>query len=320
MNQSGVRLVGTGEGATQLIFIPTGSATSVSTSGPDPGTAFQVAKTNSGSLNIAYNGSLEQLTISTTDTTYTKNAIRLVVASNFKLSHVLVTGFYGGDSTGLQTMGHEQNLFEDVTLNASLPLRISPSPATFQGANYSLGHFIFRDLFLQAGTAPATLPNADVLIDSGVFLATMMFEGAQSWVGGKYGLRWVPTANGKGTSFQLSLKNVRVDQGGSGAIGFYLDTTGIIGPQNILFENCYVSSGYIGWYLRHLQYVQIVNSQAPVTQSGGRVVDVAGTQKMEWRNMWTNPTDTASIVGFSGAPSFSTTRSGYNLPTSGIWH
>jgi len=320
MNQSGVRLMGTGEWATTLHFIPTGSATSVAYSGADPGTAIQVAKTNAAAPNVLNNSSIEQMAIRTTDTTYTKIAIRIVVTNNVKVSHVLVSGFVGGDSVGLQTMGHEQNLFEDVTLGATVPLRISPSPATFGGANYSAGHFVFRDMFLLSGGTPATLPHTDVLIDDGTFLTTVMFEGAQAWVGGKYGLYWVPNSNGNGTSYQLSFKNVRVEQGGTGAIGFYMDFTNIGAPQNIYFENCNVNSGYVGWYLRHLQQVQIVNSQAAVTQSGGRVVDVDTTALMEWRNMWTQQGDVARIAGFpAGGPYLMLMRPYWNLPTSAIW-
>jgi hypothetical protein len=320
MNQSGVRLMGTGEWATTLHFVPTGSATAVAYSGADPGTAIQVAKTNAAAPNILYNSSIEQMAIKTTDTTYTKIAIRIAVASNVKVSHVLVTGFVGGDSVGLQTMGHEQNLFEDVTLGATVPLRISPSPATFGGENFTAGHFVFRDMFLLSAGTPATLPHTDVLIDSGTFLTTVMFEGAQAWVGGKYGLYWVATSNGNGASYQLSFKNVRVEQGGPGAIGFYINFENTTPPQNIYFENCNVNSGYVGWYLRNLQLVELVNSQAAVTQSGGRVVDVAGTYEMEWRNMYTQQTDTANITGFSaGAPYNSVTRPAWILPVSGTW-
>src|SRR5579864_3732235 len=72
MNQSGVRLMGTGEWATTLHFIPTGSATSVAYSGADPGTAIQVAKTNAAAPTVLNNSSIEQMAIKTTDTTYTK--------------------------------------------------------------------------------------------------------------------------------------------------------------------------------------------------------------------------------------------------------
>lgn len=327
MNANGVSVKGAGPYATQLNFMPTGNVAAPGNNTVDPGTCFQACKAGGGS--ILFNASLEDLTINTTDSAFTKNAVRVVETSQFHLRNVLVTNFFGHDTCGLQTMGHELAVVESLYLQACVPLRISPSPTTYSGVNYSADHFVFRDLYLVAGNganAPQTLPNACVLIDDGVFLSTLKFEGSQAWVQGKYGLYWAPTTNGGATSYQLNFKNIRKEQAAApgSAYMFYIDASGGGGGffpiQTLYFENCFGADGFVGWYLRQTQFSHMVNCQAPVTQAGGKVVDVNTCLGMQWTNMWLKSTDSANIAGMTvGSPVLNYTRAGYTLPTSALW-
>jgi hypothetical protein len=120
---NGCQITGEGIFSTTLIFVPTGNTNAVPGYGTtDPGTCFQVCL-NAGQA-IVYNSSLKNLTINCTDTTYTKAAVRLCETSQFVLQDVLIENFFGGDSVGLWTQGHETLSVKRLYSLACIPLRI----------------------------------------------------------------------------------------------------------------------------------------------------------------------------------------------------
>jgi hypothetical protein len=121
----GVQIQGEGVFSTILNFVPTGNtASQPGYSTTDPGTCFQFC--TSAGQSIIYNCSLQRLSIQTTDTTYTKAAVRLCETSQFVLQDVLVSNFLGGNSCALQTMGHELADVKRFTAsNCCIPIRMS---------------------------------------------------------------------------------------------------------------------------------------------------------------------------------------------------
>jgi hypothetical protein len=327
INDNGVHLRGAGVFVSQLLFVPTGNVTTPGAS-TDPGSCITICKSSGAA--ILYNASIEDLYINTADTTYTKNAIRGVETSQLLVRNVLIDKFYGGDSAGIQTMGHELTIMDTIHVAACVPLRISVSPTAYSGVKYSGDHFHFTNCYFVTGHGadpsnrfPATLPSTCVLVDEAVFLSNVTFDGYQSWVGGKFGFYWVSTVSPNTIMYQISFKNVRKEQGwGTNGAGFYIDHTGSAAiPRQFLFENCYLVdnlAGYVGWKLRFIHNVTMVNCMWPWTGTK-YVMDVADVYQIQWINMWVDPASDILKGANVGTVSAATTRAGYTLPISAMW-
>jgi hypothetical protein len=85
---------------------------------------------------------------------------------------------------------------------ADLPIRISPNPNN----EISIDHFHFSDCYFSANANPI------VLIDSGINLTQVIFDGYQAWVSGTHGLYWADTETTQ-VSNGLTLCNIRWEQG-----------------------------------------------------------------------------------------------------------
>lgn len=120
---SGCQIQGEGVFSTTLTFVPTGNCATPGYGTVDPGTCFQFCL--SAGQQVLYNCSLKNITIQSTDTSFTKAAIRSCETSQLVLQDVLITGFYGGDSCGLQTMGHEMVYLKRFHAEACIPIRMS---------------------------------------------------------------------------------------------------------------------------------------------------------------------------------------------------
>jgi hypothetical protein len=405
----GVQIQGEGIYATTLIFVPTGNAAAAPGYGTtDPGTCFQFC-TNAGQA-IIYNCSLKRLTISTTDTTFSKVAVRLCETSQFVLEDIVASTFHGQNSVGLQTMGHELASINRCNFNACVPIRLSrglkaygttlagvaiagtagqftctssslvagqmmtisgtfggtgsitgyvdpttyivsatngtttftlttitggaltttvgtPTGLTYTtGIVYSMDHFHFSDLYLGIDGAfqPSTLQSTCVLMDDGLFVSNLSFDGHQAWVGGKYGFYCSNTIFPGSINYNWSFKNIRKEQGVStpNTMFYYSNTSsGTYNLRQLYFENCYNADQYTGWYLDGLYFATMVNCMSPVAFGGSFVVQGGVNMLgMDWRAMWCNSGDTVSLAntGLYG-PMNATYYTGYKLPFSGSW-
>ena len=411
----GFQLQGTGVFSTELIFVPIGNSTVPSaTNGVDPGTCIQFC--NLGGQSILFNCSLKNLAIQTADTTFTKCAVRLCETSQFVLQDVLIQTFLGGDSVGVQTMGHELLTVNRLDSQACIPLRISnglkaygntvtgisatntagafsctattlqvgwqmtfygtlggtgsisgySNPTTYAisatngsttftlttqagaaitttvgtitGGTVTAGvifvdHFHFHDLYLQTGSGsgntknqaaqwyPATLSHGCVLLDDNLVVTNMAFDGRQAWVGGQYGFYNATTQWGGGISNNWSFKNVRKEQGYSNSqlCNFNNTSSSTLNLRQMLWENCYNTEGYTGWFVQGMYFLTIINCMSP-SQSSFFVVQ-AGTnvQGLEFRNVWFNPSDLLSLNANLANPINATYYSGYKWPASASW-
>lgn len=166
---------------------------------------------------ILLNCGISDLTIVSADTTLNKIAINVQDASVFESKNVRVgcypfDGSNGsmyrgatGSGTALYIAGREHGHIENFTAYANIPIEIG---ANLNFPAISLDSWTFRNCFFY--TTYAT--NHCVLIDNGVNLFNVVFDGAQNWVGGKDGLHWV---DGTSTleSDGLYISGVKLEQG-----------------------------------------------------------------------------------------------------------
>lgn len=336
VQNNSVKLRGSGIYNTTLTFVPVGNVAAPTSGNTDPGTCIQFCRT--AGTAILYYAALSGMRITTSDTTFTKNAVRCVETSQFYCDEIQIDGFYGGDSCGIQTMGHEIGLFRRVYSAACVPVRISRSPQTYSGVAYSGDHFRFTDMYLRGphtgdgvNLKPATLPNCCVLVDDAVFLSNWGWEGQQAWVGGQYGLYWVNPGNSNSFIYNLYFKNIRHEQpdttnsDGNGVWMFRIDFTSAAQiPRLIEWENCYGAdtSNENGWYLRFVQQAVFTNCLLPSNNGAAAtpvVMNVSSVYNIVWNGMYTDALSRITIGANVGSLRNGVFRQGYVLPDCGQW-
>ena len=181
-----VHLVGAGMHATRIKFMPTAA-----------GAAIRVR----GGATELFQGSIRNIAFTSDDLTYEKTAIELVDTSGWLVEDIASYPWAGGNSIGIRSRGREFGMFRNLYISADRPIVISDNP----NHSIDIDHHHFQDLYLTASGNPV------VEIDSGVNLTHVTFDGAQAWVKGTAGLKWVDTAT-KRVGIALSLNNVRWEQ------------------------------------------------------------------------------------------------------------
>lgn len=191
---SRIHLRGRGKYATQLIYAPSAN-----------GTALNIAN---GASRIDQ-GSIRDLSILSTDTTYEKVAIALRSVGGYVIERVLVSGsgvdkWNGGasGSTCLKINGRDTSGLSNLELFGQRPIVIGTDP---NEPSISIDHFNFHNLYMIAVGAFPT-----VEIQTGVNLTQVSFTGHQAWVGGNNGLQWIDTTT-SAVSNGLLLENVRFE-------------------------------------------------------------------------------------------------------------
>lgn len=176
----------------------------------------------SASSSILRNCSISDLSIYSQDITLNKIAINVGDVSVFNCKNIFV-GCYpfdgsngnmyrgtSGTGTALYLGGRELGHVENFSAYANIPLEIGPNinfPAI------SLDSWTFRNCFFY--TSYAT--NACILFDNGVNISNITFDGAQNWIGGQDGLRWIDGTS-VAESYGLAISGVKEEQ--------VVDTTG----------------------------------------------------------------------------------------------
>lgn len=344
--KNGTRIRGAGIYATTIVCSPSGDQGAPGNNVIDPGTCFEFGKSGGGNgvdtVVEEFSSAIEDLYITTSDTTRSKAAIRSVETAQFYIHNVLIDGFYGGDSVGVRTFGHENLVMDRVRIEASVPLRISRPVTPISGVTYT-DSFHFSNLYLRAphgsdattggsgtGRYPATLPKAVIVVDDAVFMSNVIFDGYENWIGGQYGLYWVNPGNSNSIIYNLAFKNVRWEQSvvgdGTGRYAYKIDFTSAANiPRNILFENGYIctTTGQdSGYYLRKVQAVTMLNEHCPANNSTGTnpvVMNVGDVYQIEWRNVYTDTTARITTGTNVGTLHNGIFRQNYVLPYSGSW-
>ena len=230
-----VMLYGDGS-ASRILFNPTANAV-----------CFLFDKGSTSSVQ----NTIRDLTIYSTDTTYTKTAIKMVNVSQCVVENVqtIFPHWFGGGSIFLHILGRDSTGVRGLNVFADRPIRVSPIPAPHVAANIGIDHFHFSDCYL----GNTTSSNPLITFDDGLFLSNVTFDGYQAWVGGSHGLYWdAPAAVGV-ASLNLSLNNVRWEQQLSGGYLAYIAPQP--GIDDVSFTNCYSSSNAVsakGYYLRNV--------------------------------------------------------------------
>jgi Pectate lyase superfamily protein len=317
---SGVKILGAGIRGSQLNFKPTGNQSDTITRFADPGTCIQFAywaSAGSASPDLMNQCSVENISISSSDTTYDKNGIRIVEWHKAMIRLVTVNGMWGGPngSCALRIMGHDETMIEKCEFAGSTPVRISQSPHLYGGKSY-FDHFHFSNCSLYGPTTasgsqtdPIGLPSALFLIDDaaapGIQVTNLTIDGHGPWVGSKNGLYW-KSSHGSYQSFAVAIRNVRKEQSyGTSNTAFFIDHTGSTYLLfNILFDNCFTSSASeTFYYVRAAHRVTLLDCAALSAVTGGYYfADVDTTKNLNFIGVFNyDHADTTNIAGFAGS-------------------
>ena len=233
VSQNGVKIKGQGTYNTAVRYGGTG-------------TLFEFVK-SAGASSIYHSG-IEGMSITADDTSSTKIGIKFTSASEFYCKDITFPNWIGGDSTALRCEGHESFTCSNFEAHATVPIRLSKSLAS---ASIGIDHFHFSDLYLiRTGSAPATLENANLLIDDGTYVANLTIDGRSALVSGKHGVYYnTATTTPAAESHGVRITGMRFEQNNvSGGYAIYWEGKSTSYTQFIDIENVRSSSGIV--YLR----------------------------------------------------------------------
>lgn len=142
-----------------------------------------------------------------------KTAIYVHDARNITIENVSIGPWVAPSyqTVGLEIRGRELGTYRKLTIRADVPLRIGAnideqSPGAFRDNQKDLGHHHFQDMNLVSNVPP----NPVVVIEPGVVLRHVTFDGMQAWVHG--GLSWIDgTTVARRHSSHLRIANLRVE-------------------------------------------------------------------------------------------------------------
>jgi hypothetical protein len=230
-----VMLYGDGT-ASRILFNPTANAV-----------CFLFDKGSTSSVQ----NTIRDLTFYSTDTTYTKTAIKLVDVSQCLVENVQTTfpHWFGSGSIFLHILGRDATAIRGLNVFADKPIRASPIPAPHVAAGIGIDNFTFTDCYL--GNVTSLFPL--ITFDDGVIISNVTFDGYQAWVGGSAGFYWdSPTATQ--SSLNLSINNVRWEQALADGYAAYINpASGIVEVSfNNIFSGDGTNVGAKGYYLRNV--------------------------------------------------------------------
>lgn len=230
-----VMLYGDGS-ASRILFNPTANAV-----------CFLFDKGSTSSVQ----NTIRDLTFYSTDTTYTKTAIKLVNVSQCLVEnvHTIFPHWFGNGSIFLHILGRDSTGIRGLNVFADKPIRVSPIPAPHVAAGIGIDHFHFSDCYI----GNVTSSNPLITFDDAVIISDVTFDGYQAWVGGSYGFYWdAPTSTQ--SSLNLSFNNVRWEQQLSGGYLAYVNPANDM--VDVSFTNCYSGDNSVaakGYYLRNIK-------------------------------------------------------------------
>jgi hypothetical protein len=277
ISTKGVHLIGDGQNATFINFIPT---------------AIDICFLWDEGDAVIYQGSIKQMTFYSDDTTYAKFAIQIVDVSGFVIRDVGTQFPHWSDVSGssvfLSFAGREHIWVQDIYAFADRPLVINKIPAPHTASGIGLDQTNFHNIYFGGLSA-----NPIVEIGDNCPISQVSFTGTQSWVGGTYGLYWNDTTS-VGASSGLVISNVRLEQGSDATKhAFYIS-------HNTAVQNFTVYNGFCGdragFYLRKCDSVNIVDYYAAL--AGAEVMNTDTTvREISLISCFWQATTTASMVG-----------------------
>jgi len=195
---------------------------------------------------------MQDIAFYSTDTTYTKTAIKLVNVGSCLFDNVqtFFPHWFGAGSIFMHILGRDVTSIRKLTAFADKPIRISPIPAPHTASGIGIDHFHFQDCYL----GNTTSANPLITIDDNVILSDVTFDGYQAWVGGSHGLYWDDTLS-TAVSFALNLNNVRHEQlVGTTGWAVYINRTGTAELHSLNIKNLRCNVEGNGVYLRKVRY------------------------------------------------------------------
>jgi hypothetical protein len=268
--QDRIHIYGAGQHATRIKFEPTANDV-----------CFDITK----GASVIYQGSLSNMAFVSDDSTYTKTAVKISDHSGYVVENIASYPWTGSNSIGIELHGREFGVFRNLYLSADRPIVIGTNPNN----SISIDHHHFTDLYLTANGNPC------VEILTGVNLTQVTFDGANPWVLGTNGLKWVDTTTSSASN-GLILRGVRTEQGTS-ATAYAIDIQHNLALQNLVIDECYLGGDREGIYLRNV--VEVLLSKSYYVGSTGRVpLNVDSTvSRMKMIGMFWQSGSTASVTG-----------------------
>jgi hypothetical protein len=193
-----------------------------------------------------------------TDTTYTKTAIKLVDVTQTIVENVqtIFPHWFGNGSVFLHILGRDSTKVNKLNVFADKPILISPIPAPHIPDGIGIDHFHFSDLYL----GNTTSANPLITIEDGTFVTNVTFDGYQAWVGGNNGLYWADTTSTL-VSYGVTINNVRWEQPSAlGGWAVYISRTGSANNlQDLNIKNMYCAPESNGVYMRKCNFFVLDN-------------------------------------------------------------
>jgi hypothetical protein len=207
--------------------------------------------------------SIRGIGFSSTDTTSKKTAIELVDTTELRIDDVAIYPWTGSNSIGLWLRGRELTHASDISIHADQPIKISPNP----NSSISCDHLHVQDAYL----IPLST-NPCILVDDGVNVTSMTWDGQQAWVGGTYGIYWKNTVSPIASQY-LRFANVRREQAAlaAGQAFFIASSKGQI--QSVVIDDVGLDVAQNGIYLRGVLYASLRNVNYPSSSMEALNVD-----------------------------------------------
>lgn len=248
---SGVHLVGEGPDATILSLAPTTDGYS------------SIILSNAGSTVVG--NSIRDMAFTTADNLYNKTAIWVADAEHFEIDNVRITGFDGAstDSVGLRFEGVQYSHVSNLRSEAVIPVRISVNPNHTDGADSVRDVNFHNSTLISPSNNPDTLTKACVLIDEGVEVNNLVFDGVNRWDGADYGLYMsndgTPAIDDEGTGITLSGVTTSGGDDNANAYSVYVDSYNGKPLKSLLLQNCSLEADRNGVYVDYVRQVTLSN-------------------------------------------------------------
>lgn len=248
-----VHIRGAGTASTTITFNPTANATCLS---------WDLTQLR---------GSLTDIRINSSDTTYSKVGVYISDASQFRVHNVNVQDFFGANSEGIRYEGREFGSIEDCQIVATVPIRLRKNPnvsgldADFLSIRkcHLIGH----------SSAPSSLTDATILIDDAVQLQNVEVCDVAMALN-QYGVYWVQATQSASQSLAVKFDNVRTEQMRSGGQSFRLAPHVNTPLAQVNFINCVTDEFRQGYYLKDCWHITKIGGQ---DAQSGTVLEQAGT-------------------------------------------
>ncbi len=288
INHHGIHLIGSGVGASTLVFVPSASG------------AGQAVIKIGGSGEIFFT-SVRDLSIRVNTTTNANDSIGIyaIDQSSIVLADLDIENPNDG-SIGIRIDGRESAVIERYHSSAYIPIYIGKNPDTASGW-LSADHMHITDIAVntlksdgsQIGRSGAPTDGpAGIYIADAANLSGITIDGENAIAGPKYGIYHVDTTSTL-ASIQINISGVRVEQSSSDGWAMHIVRSLSSQIQGFSVTNWYGDTNCNGFYLRGLTRVDLKNVQ--INSQIGTLLDIDNCTDMNWVGFEAN---TQALVNF----------------------